>query len=270
MAKEIKELQSRKEELDQQANQLTDALTIAAQEYEQCQQRLQVCQEALKEAVLKSDVERAELLTRRANQLHRCLSTVHSLQAQLQKLATPEDPGHDASSSSGMQNAVSFVEHELNVILAEHDELQQKHPTFLTSYIYIEDTKDLILEEDSDKDDDDVDEGNDLDGHATIEPVSDSNTIDTFISKDPECVEREGNSLILVGDSSEGEVPATGDGSTAAAETAAVEEEDAAAEPTVVDNNTDSEERNIKIQQAKVFKYMRIVHCYQLDLFDSP
>ena len=93
MAKEIKELQSRKEELDQQANQLADALTVAAQEYAQCQQRLQVCQEALKEAVLKSDVERAELLTRRANQLHRCLSTLHHLQAQLQKLGGSRSGG---------------------------------------------------------------------------------------------------------------------------------------------------------------------------------
>ena len=265
MAKEIKELQSRKEELDQQANQLADALTVAAQEYAQCQQRLQVCQEALKEAVLKSDVERAELLTRRANQLHRCLSTLHHLQAQLQKL---EDLGQ-GESSCGMRNAVFFVEHELNVILAEHDELQQKHPTCLTAYIYIEDMKDLNLEEDSEKDDDDC---NDLDAHAVTEPASDSTTtIDAFISKDPESIEREGNSLILVGDSSEGEVPATGDGAAAAAETAAgeeeEEEEDAAAEPAVVDNNTDSEERNLKIQQAKVVKIYAYIALLSYQLY---
>lgn len=261
MAKEIKELQSRKEELDQQANQLADALTVAAQEYAQCQQRLHVCQEALKEAVLKSDVERAELLTRRANQFHRCLSTLHHLQAQLQKL---EDLGQ-GESSCGMRNAVFFVEHELHVILAEHDELQQKHPTCLTAYIYIEDMKDLNLEEDSEKDDDDC---NDLDAHAVTEPASDSNTtIDAFISKDPESIEREGNSLILVGNSSEGEVPATGDG--ADVETAAGEEgeEDAAAEPAVVDNNTDSEERNLKIQQAKVVKIYAYIALLSYQLY---
>ena len=132
--------------------------------------------------------------------------------------------------------------------------------------------KDLNLEEDSEKDDDDC---NDLDAHAVTEPASDSNTtIDAFISKDPESIEREGNSLILVGDSSEGVVPATGDAAAAAAETAAgeeeeeeEEEEDAAAEPAVVDNNTDSEERNLKIQQAKVVKIYAYIALLSYQLY---
>lgn len=265
VAKEIKELQSRKEELDQQASQLADVLINAAQECGQCQQRLRVCQGALKEAVLKRDVQRAELLTLRANQLHSCLGAVGRLQEQLQKLATSEEQGR-GDSSSGMKSAVAFVEYELQVILSELNELQQKHPGVLTPYNYVEEAIDPVIDEDSDnEDDDDDEEKNELAVRSIVEYSADNDNFDGSISKDPDSYEGEGggNSLILVGDSSEGDVAVTGDGNNGAtsAEKAveAAEGEDSIAEANVDEEEVikaESEARNQKIQQAKVYYYL--------------
>ena len=198
VAKEIKDLQTRKEELNLLERQTEEAVAAAIKNYSESQMVLSKCQEAFKGAMLQRDEKRYQMLSLRANQLHECLSTVRRLPTNLLELSSVEG---DLSSFAGMNSAVTFVENELTVVLVELADLQQRHPARLAPYSFKEVETPTF---DSKENEDDDEKQLSSEARKLVSPHStllESNAVDQ-VDVSGECED----SVIFVGDSAEGDV----------------------------------------------------------------